>query len=130
MSTRLWKALSAVVFAAALMLPAVSAAGAAEPFNAKAFAKAQEAGRPILVDVHASWCPVCRAQQPAIKAAAAKRPQLVVYRVDFDTQKDALRQFKAQRQSTLIMFKGKQEVGRLSYDSDPDRIAALVAKGF
>ena len=28
-----------------------------QPFNAQAFDDAQKAGRPILVAIHASWCP-------------------------------------------------------------------------
>src|ERR1044072_2147725 len=58
------------------ILIAVAAAGAAaaapafaaspKPFDAKAFTDAQSAGKPILVWIHASWCPTCKAQTPIL----------------------------------------------------------------
>ena len=105
-------------------------AQAAQSFNAKSFEQAQAAGKTILVDVYASWCPVCRKQQPTIQSISQQRPNLVVYRVDFDRDKDALKRFRVQSQSTLIVFKGKNEVSRSVGDTDPARIQALIAKGF
>jgi thioredoxin-like negative regulator of GroEL len=96
----------------------VASAGAAlaqhVPFTTAAFEAAQAAGRPILVDVYAPWCPTCRAQEPVIERLTAQPAysDLVVFRVDFDGQKDALRRFGAQRQSTLIAFRGREETGR------------------
>jgi thiol-disulfide isomerase/thioredoxin len=105
-------------------------AQAAQSFNAKTFQQAQAAGKTILVDVYASWCPVCRKQQPIIQSISQRRPNLVVYRVDFDRDKDALKRFRVQSQSTLIVFKGKNEVSRSVGDTDPSRVQALIAKGF
>lgn len=91
-----------------------SAAADPRPYTAAAFDAAQAAGRPILVDVYAPWCPTCRAQEPVIERLTAQPAysDLIVFRVDFDNQKDALRRFGAQRQSTLIAFRGREETGR------------------
>jgi thiol-disulfide isomerase/thioredoxin len=115
---------------AALALLAVSAgARAGQPFSAKAFQDAQAAGRGILIDVTAPWCPVCKAQRPIIAELEKKNPRLAVFEVDFDTAKDVLRQFGAQKQSTLIVFKGANEVGRSVGDTNAASITAMVAKG-
>ena len=53
-----------VVAAAVAMSPALSASP--QPFNAQAFADAQKAGKPILIAIHASWCPTCKAQTPIL----------------------------------------------------------------
>ena len=107
-------------------------AGAAEraPFEAQAFAAAQAAGKPVLVEVTAPWCPTCKAQQPILAEleAAPEHAGLAVFEVDFDSQKDALRALGAQQQSTLIVFKGSEEVGRSVGDTNRDSIAALLAK--
>jgi thioredoxin 1 len=105
-------------------------AEAAQPFSDQAFRSAQSAGRAILLDVTAPWCPTCRQQKPIIQAIEKEKPSLVVYEVDFDSAKDLLRRFRVQSQSTLIVFKGGNEVGRSTGDTDPARIRALVAKGF
>jgi thioredoxin 1 len=48
--------------------------------------------------------------------------------VDFDSQKQEVRDFGARWQSTRIVFKGAKEVGRSVGDTDPSTIAALLAK--
>lgn len=105
---------------------------AAEPtsFTPEAFAAAQKSGKPILVAIHASWCPTCKAQKPILSELMGK-PQfanIVYFVVDFDSQKDAVRDFGARMQSTLIAFKGANETGRSVGDTDRGSIAALLNK--
>jgi hypothetical protein len=52
----------------------------------------------------------------------------MVFRVDFDSQKDAVKAFGARMQSTLITFKGFQETGRSVGDTNSSSIAALLDK--
>ena len=116
---------------AVLALP-TSFAFAAEKtsYSVSAFNEAQRAGRPILVEIHASWCPTCKAQKP-ILAALEQKPEyagLKVFDVDFDSQKDAVASFGAHMQSTLIVFKGANETGRSVGDTNPQSIAALLSK--
>ncbi len=109
----------------------VAAAWAAgKPFNQAGFEAAQVAGKPILVEVHADWCPTCRAQEPIISELMRdlKNAGFVVLRVDFDNQKDVVKRFRAQYQSTLIVFKGKKEVSRSTGETRKDEIAAQLAK--
>ncbi len=87
------------------------------------------AGKSVLIDVTAPWCPTCKQQRPIVQEIEKERPSLVVYEVDFDTAKDVLKRFRVQYQSTLIMFRGASEVGRSTGETDPARIRALVAKG-
>jgi len=101
------------------------------PFTTQAFQDAQKAGKPILVEIHASWCPTCKAQK-AILSDLLPEPKfkdMVVLRVDFDSQKDAVSEFGARIQSTLVVYKGDKEVGRSVGDTDPASIAALLDKG-
>lgn len=122
-------------FALALFtLPVLSApwralAAVKAEYTAAAFDAAQQAGKPILVVVHASWCPTCRAQAPILSQleSEAKYVGLVVFHVDFDAQKDALKRFGVRKQSTLIAFKGATETARSVGDTDARSIAALVA---
>jgi len=102
-----------------------------KPFNQAAFDAAQAAGKPIIIDVNAPWCPTCKAQAPILSKLRAepKYSQLVSFSIDFDSQKDLLKKFNVQRQSTLIVFKGKQEAGRSVADTNPASIEAMLAKG-
>jgi thiol-disulfide isomerase/thioredoxin len=108
----------------------VALAADERPFDAKAFQAAEEAGKPILVEVHATWCPTCKAQKPILSELTAqpKFKDLEVFRVDFDDQKDVVKGFGVQMQSTLITFHGKTETGRSVGDTDRSSIAALLDK--
>ena len=103
---------------------------AAEPFDEAAFAAAQGAGRPIIIEVTAPWCPICKTQRPILKALS-EQPRfkdLAIYEIDFDTQKALMRRFDARMQSTLIVFKGREEVGRSVGETQSEWIEALVEK--
>lgn len=99
-------------------------------FDQKGFEAAQAAGRPILVEVHAPWCPICKAQAPILSRlkSEARFKDLASFTIDFDSQKDLLRKFNVQKQSTLIVFKGAREAGRSTGDSDPKSIEELLEK--
>lgn len=119
---------TAVLFAALLAGTAALAAG--RPFDAAAFEAAQKAGQPILVTVHADWCVTCRTQEPIVEALL-KEPQysrFAVFRVDFDRQKDVLRQLRVRYQSTLIVYKGAKEVGRSTALVREEEIEAQLAR--
>ncbi|MBS0244975.1 MAG: thioredoxin family protein [Proteobacteria bacterium] len=118
----------AAAMAAFALTTATAFAG--QPFDGKAFKNSQAAGRTILVEVTAPWCPVCKQQKPTLSAIEKERPSLVTYEVDFDSAKDTLKQFKVTTQSTLIVFKGGNEVGRSTGQTDPAQIRGLIAKGF
>jgi thioredoxin 1 len=120
-----------LAFSALAMLTLIAPAFATEtPFTTAAFQGAQKAGKPILVEVHASWCPTCKAQMPIIGKLTAEPAfkDMVVLRVDFDDQKNIVREFGAQTQSTLIVYKGDKEVGRSVGDTNADSIAELLEK--
>ena len=127
MLKRLSSGILAAAVAVLLLLP--HNAFARQPFDAKAFEQAQAAGKTVLIDVYASWCPVCKKQQPTIGRLEKEKPSLVVYEVNFDNDKSVLKKFGVQSQATLIVFKGAKEVGRSTGESDPGRIQALIEKG-
>jgi thioredoxin 1 len=126
MNSRLSLLLAVVAVALLGALPAYAAEW--KPFDAAAFAQAQKDGKPILVDIFAAWCPVCRAQNP-ILVQLTREPKfdgLVVFKIDFDDQKDAVRAVKATSQSTLIVYQGETEKGRSVGDTNAASIEALL----
>jgi thiol-disulfide isomerase/thioredoxin len=121
---------ASLAIAALLAAMPIVLAAESKSFDQKAFETAQAAGKPILLDVTAPWCPVCKAQAPILaKLKAEPRfKDMVSFNIDFDSQKDLLRTFNVQKQSTLIVFKGKQEAGRSTGDTNPASIEALLGK--
>jgi thioredoxin 1 len=113
-----------------MIVPFVANAAEVLPYTAQAFAAAQNAGNPILVEITASWCPTCKAQKPILNKLESdpRFKDLKVFDVDFDSQKDVVRSFKATMQSTLIAFKGDHESARSVGDTNQDSIEALLER--
>lgn len=111
----------------AIAQPAVAAEF--KPFDRATFDAAQRAGRPILVEVNAWWCPVCASQSKTIAGTVIARAydNLLILRINYDKQRSEWQSLGVQKQSTLIAFKGGHELGRVSYITDKAKIQALLA---
>jgi len=122
--------LAGLALTAAMAIGTPLAALDKKPFDAQAFEAAQAAGKPILVEVSAPWCPTCKAQAPILASLGAKPKfkDVVRFDIDFDSQKDLLRKFNVRMQSTLIVFMGKQEVARSTGDTNAGSIERLLDK--
>lgn len=115
-------ALLGVIYAAPLLAQPI------QPFTTAALKAAQAAGKPVLVDAYASWCPICRKQAPTIDAMTSDPAfaKLVILRLDYDSQNAEKRALGIVQQSTLIAFDGNKETGRLVGVTDPDEIKKLA----
>ncbi len=118
---------------ATVLAPALRAeTPAIAPFDQAVFDAALADGKPILVEISATWCPTCKAQK-AILADLLAEPRfadLTWLEVDFDSRKDLVRALGAQSQSTLIVYGGGEEVGRSVGETRPAAIAAQLDAAF
>jgi len=113
------------------LLAAMSAAAVdTKPFDPPTFAALQAANKPVLIDVYADWCPICKQQAPIVGELMASREfkDFTVLRVNFDTQKDVRRALGVAQQSTFIVYRGKQEVARSIADTNKGSIATTLRK--
>lgn len=119
----------ALLLATSLMFTSVATADS-KTYNQANFDALQKAGKSILLEVHAPWCPTCRVQAPIINELIEEKEYqaITLLRIDFDSQKDALKKFNVSKQSTLIVFKGEKETGRSTGDTAFEKIEALVQK--
>jgi len=121
----------AAIVAALTATTAGVLAGEPRPFTQEAFTMAKAEGKTVLVDFHASWCPVCKKQAAVIPRVLQEEKfrEVVVFTADYDTEKDLERQLKVNGQSTLVLFKGEKEVGREQDITTPAAIGKLLTKG-
>lgn len=128
--TRFLPAPAAPLAAIALLIAVPASAAEQRPYSPTAMQAVQTAGKPVILDISATWCTTCAAQKPIVQSLL-KEPRLkdlVLLHVDFDTQKAALREYSVRMQSTFVAFKGKQEVGRSTGDTNRASIEKLFDK--
>jgi len=112
----------------AVLIYSLSTRAVGEPFTQAKLDSLNRAGKPILVVVHADWCSTCVTQT---RILGELLPQMVfkrikMLRVDFDQQKDVLKSFGVEYQSTLIAFKNGQEVGRITAETSEEKISNFL----
>lgn len=111
-------------------LMSLAMAGEIKPFNQQDFDKLTHDGKPVVLDISATWCPTCKAQKPIIDGLM-KQPaykDVTLMTIDFDSAKPTLKKFKVTMQSTLVAFKGDKEVGRSVGDTTPEGLEGLIKK--
>ncbi|MGS0755543.1 thioredoxin family protein [Roseateles sp. GG27B] len=111
-------------------LMSLAMAGDIKPFTQQDFDSLTGAGQAVVIDVSATWCPTCKAQKPILDALM-KQPaykDVTLLTLDFDANKSTLKKFKVTMQSTLVAFKGANEVGRSVGDTTPAGLEGLIKK--
>ncbi|MGH1419634.1 MAG: thioredoxin family protein [Hyphomicrobiaceae bacterium] len=98
-------------------------------YTPAAFKQAQADSKHIIIEVFKKGCGTCAAQQPSLKEARSQYPDAAFFKFDFVNDKSAVEQFKVVKQSTIIVFKGKDEVARIVGETQKDAILGAVAKG-
>jgi thioredoxin 1 len=120
---------AAPIAAIILAAPAFAQQGAWQAYNKSAFDRAVSAG-PVVVHVHADWCPVCKRQQPILQqlSQGGQLNGVQTFTANFDSDKAFNQANRVASQSTILVFKGGREVARAAGTTDATAIAALVAQ--
>ncbi len=124
------KLTKATILIALSSLMSMAMAGEIKPFNQKDFDSLSASGKSVILDISATWCPTCKQQKPIIDGLM-KQPaykDVTLMTIDFDANKPTLKQFKVTMQSTLVAFKGANEVGRSVGDTSPEGLEGLIKK--
>ena len=105
---------------------------AAEPYSQERFDNLKATDELVLVDITAPWCPTCKKQGEIISSWVKQNPDktLHVLEVDFDSRKDLVAQFRAPRQSTLLLYKGGEQLWFSVAETRESVISAAIEQGF
>ena len=98
-----------------------------KPFSAEALAAAQTAGQPVAVHFHADWCGTCKQQEKAIAQLQAEKGLDVLLLVaDYDKEKALRKTLRVRSQSTMVVFRGKDERARLAGDTSAEKFRTAL----
>jgi thiol:disulfide interchange protein len=95
------------------------------PYTPQTLMAKQQAGEVVGLHFHAAWCPTCRAQEKVFNSfkGDATVPGTVLV-VDYDQERELKRELGVRSQSTLIVYKGKEQKHRSGGVTDPQALRA------
>jgi thioredoxin 1 len=123
------RALIASAVLVVLISPAAPAAGLL-PFDAVRFEEVRKAGKPIVLQVTATWCGPCQRLRKVV-GGFLENPEfkdLVIFDADFDANKDALVKLNAHTVTTLVVYRDNIEILRSSGETRSDAVGAVLRK--
>lgn len=80
----------------------------------------------VLLDFWAEWCMPCRMVGPVVEEIAAERQDVLVGKVDVDTQTELARQFRVMSIPTLVVLSQGQVVQRSVGYKPKEELLALL----
>lgn len=116
---------------ASLALPTLTLAAPLD-FQPGMLQERLDAGETVFLDFKASWCGTCRAQERVLTKLKEENPayeaNITFINVDWDTygQSRMAEKLRIPRRSTLVVLKGKDEIGRLVADTAERNIRKLM----
>ena len=104
--------------AAGLSVLNTAAAEGTVEFTPEIYSELLASGKPFMLGFHANWWSTCSSQKRTVSALLSKNPEysaITIVNVDWDThRKSALtKELKIRRRSTLLMFRGGEEIARV-----------------
>ncbi|KAF0230365.1 MAG: thioredoxin [Beijerinckiaceae bacterium] len=112
----------------AIAFPALSLATGFAPYTKSTFDAALKGSKPVLVHVHAEWCPVCKKQESVFNelSGTGSLKNVSAFVVDFDKETEFKKANNIGSQSIILVFKDGKEVARSGGVTDKDRIATFI----
>jgi thiol:disulfide interchange protein len=130
MNRRDFMKLTATVSLVAPLLSGAAHAGSG-PYSAEAVAADLAAGKIVVLDFTASWCPSCQAQGRRIKELRAENPGydavMSFVDVDWDTYKktDLAKKYGVTSRGSLVILKGDKVLAQTGTHSTKDALKAM-----
>ena len=124
------KIVSSFVLTLLLALFSVAASAGETPFVQTQYDQLLAAGKPVIVDFYADWCPTCKAQKPVV-AEVLRNPKLkdvTLFLANYDQEAALKKALRITQQSTFVVFKDGKEVARSTGQTAKDEIEALFER--
>lgn len=88
-------------------------------------------GRPMVLDIWATWCGPCQVMGPMLEQlSSVYEGSVAFYKSNVDSNPQLAKRFNVMSIPTLLMFSGGKKVGTVVGAMGPDKIVAELEKAF
>ncbi len=91
--------------------------------------KAQASGKTIVINSYEIWCGTCSAQTKVLNQAKKEFKEIVFLSYEQSKNKDIAQKLGIKYRTTIVVYKGNNEVSRIIGQTDKATIYSTIKKG-
>ena len=107
----------------------VNAAEKKTNFSNEIFKNAKDSGKTIVVNSYEVWCPPCLAQIKILKEAENEFKDIIFFSYEQSKNKDIAQKLDIKFMTTIVVYKGNNEVARIIGQTNKEKIYSAIRKG-
>ena len=98
-------------------------------FSAEIFEKAKDSGKTVVINSYEVWCGTCGEQTKILHQAEKEFKDIVFLSYEQSKNKDIAQKLGIEFWTTIVVYKGNNEVARVVGQTDKKIIYAAIKKG-
>jgi thioredoxin 1 len=98
-------------------------------FSIETFEKAKASGKTIVINSYEIWCGTCGAQTKVLNQAEKEFKEIVFLSYEQSKNKDIAKKLNIKHWTTIVVYKGHNEVSRLIGQTKKEIIYSAIKKG-
>ena len=98
-------------------------------FSIDILEKAKVAGKTIVINSYEVWCGTCSKQTKILDQAENEFEEVIFFSYEQSKNKDIAKKLGIKHWTTIVVYKGNNEVSRIIGQTDKDTIYSAIKKG-
>ena len=98
-------------------------------FSIETLEKAQASGKTIVINSYEIWCGTCSKQTKILDQAEKEFNEVVFFSYEQSKNKDIAQKLGIKFWTTIVVYKGNDEVARIVGQTDKETIYSAIQKG-
>ena len=98
-------------------------------FSTEIFEKAKTDGKTIVINSYEKWCGTCGVQTKILDQAEKEFKDIIFLSYEQSKNKDIAKKLGIKHWTTIVVYKGKNEVFRIIGQTNKEKIYSAIKKG-
>ena len=98
-------------------------------FSIETLEKAKTTGKTIVINSYEIWCGTCSKQTKILDQAEKEFNEIIFLSYEQSKNKDIAKKLGIKHRTTIVVYKGKNEVFRIIGQTDKETIYSAIKKG-
>jgi len=98
-------------------------------FSEEIFEKAKDSGKTIVINSYEVWCGTCSKQTKILDQAEKEFENIVFLSYEQSKNKDIAQKLSIKFWTTIVVYKGENEIARIVGQTDKETIYSAIQKG-